>query len=178
VGYKQADVFRLPAEIFQVNAFDKDWLEILREFGMLTPSGVVKILWANIRALILTTILGMFTFGVLAEVLLMAPLMITGYFAGSLTQAGQGAFQYINALVLPHAILEVPAAILAGAAILQLGMAAISVPKGSSLGEGWTTSLAEWARILIGIVLPLLIAAAFLEVFLTPRIAVWLLSGS
>jgi uncharacterized membrane protein SpoIIM required for sporulation/ABC-type transport system involved in multi-copper enzyme maturation permease subunit len=178
VGYKQADVFRLPAEIFQVNAFDKDWLEILREFGMLTPSGVVKILWANIRALILTTILGIFTFGVLAEVLLMAPLMITGYFAGSLTQAGQGAFQYITALVLPHAILEVPAAILAGAAILQLGMAAISVPKGSSLGEGWTTSLAEWARISIGIVLPLLIAAAFLEVFLTPRIAVWLLSGS
>jgi len=178
VGYKQAEVFRLPAEIFQVTAFDKDWLEILREFGMLTPSGVVKILWANIRALILTTILGIFTFGVLAEVLLMAPLMITGYFAGSLTQAGQGAFQYITALVLPHAILEVPAAILAGAAILQLGMAAISVPKGSSLGEGWTTSLAEWARISIGIVLPLLIAAAFLEVFLTPRIAVWLLSGS
>ena len=178
VGYKQADVFRLPAEIFQVSAFDKDWLEILRGFGMLTPSGVVKILWANIRALILATLFGVFTFGVLAEILLMAPLTITGYFAGSLTQAGLGASQYITALVLPHAILEVPAAILAGAAILQLGMAAISLPKGSSLGDGWTTSLAEWARISIGIVLPLLIAAAFLEVFLTPRIAVWLLSGS
>lgn len=178
VGYKLADVFRLPAEIFQVNAFDKDWLEILREFGMLTPSGVVKILWANIRALILATIFGVFTFGVLAEILLMAPLAITGYFAGSLTQAGLSASQYITALVLPHAILEIPAAILAGAAILQLGMAAISLPKGSSLGEGWTNSLAEWARISIGIVLPLLIAAAFLEVFLTPRIAVWLLSGS
>jgi uncharacterized membrane protein SpoIIM required for sporulation len=86
--------------------------------------------------------------------------------------------QYMTALVLPHGILEVPAAILAGAAILQLGMAAISLPKGSSLGEGWMTSLAEWARVSIGIVLPLLIAAAFLEVFLTPRIAVWLLSGS
>ncbi|MEE8120153.1 MAG: stage II sporulation protein M [Anaerolineales bacterium] len=178
VGYGQAESYRLPAEIFQDNAFDKDWLEILRGFGMLTPSGVVKILWANIRALILTTILGVFTFGVLAEILLMAPLAIIGYFAGSLTQAGQGALQYLTALVLPHAILEVPAAILAGAAILQLGMAAISLPKGSSLGEGWITSFAEWARIMIGIVLPLLIAAAFLEVFLTPRIAVWLLSGS
>ena len=29
VGYKLADVFVLPAEIFQVNAFDKDWLEIV-----------------------------------------------------------------------------------------------------------------------------------------------------
>jgi len=145
---------------------------------MLTPSGVVKILWANIRAIILATILGVFTFGVLAEILLMAPLAIVGYFAGSLAQAGQGAMQYMTALVLPHGILEVPAAILAGAAILQLGMAAISLPKGSSLGEGWMTSLAEWARVSIGIVLPLLIAAAFLEVFLTPRIAVWLLSGS
>ena len=178
LGYRQAEVFKLPAEIFQVNAFDKDWLEILREFGMLTTSGAVKILWTNIRALLLATIMGVFTFGVLAEILLMAPLAITGYFAGSIAQAGQGALQYITALVLPHAILEVPAAILAGAAILQLGMAAISLPKGSSLGEGWITSLAEWARISIGIVLPLLIAAAFLESFITPRIAVWLLSGS
>jgi uncharacterized membrane protein SpoIIM required for sporulation len=79
---------------------------------------------------------------------------------------------------LPHAILEVPAAILAGAAILQLGMAAISLPKGSSLGEGWISSLAEWARISLGFVLPLLIAAAVIEVFITPRITVWLLSGS
>jgi len=178
VGYRQADVFRLPTEIFEVNAFDKDWLEVLRGFGMLTPSGAVRILWTNIRALLLATILGVFTFGVVAEILLMAPLAITGYFAGFLTQAGQGAAQYITALVLPHAILEVPAAILAGAAILQLGMAAISLPKGSSLGDGWITSLAEWARISIGIILPLLIAAAFLEAFITPRIAVWLLSGS
>ncbi|MGB2894991.1 MAG: stage II sporulation protein M [Anaerolineales bacterium] len=178
VGYGQAEVFRLPTEIFKDNAFDKDWLEVLRGFGMLTPNGAVRILWTNIRALLLATILGVFSFGVLSVILLMAPMAITGYFAGFLTQAGQGAAQYITALVLPHAILEVPAAILAGAAILQLGMAAISLPKGSSLGEGWTTSLAEWARISIGIVLPLLIAAAFLEVFITPRIAVWLLSGS
>jgi uncharacterized membrane protein SpoIIM required for sporulation len=178
VGYRQAAVFKLPSEIFQMNAFDKDWLMILREFGMLTPNGVVKILWANIRALFLATIFGVFTFGVVAEILLLAPLAIIGYFAGSLTQAGLDASQYLTALVLPHAIIEVPAAILSGAAILQLGMAAISLPKGSSLGEGWTTSLAEWARISIGIVLPLLITAAVLEVFLTPRIAVWLLSGS
>lgn len=178
LGYEQAKTFRLPAEIFQAAAFDQDWMEILREFGMLTPSGVVWILWANVRALLLATLFGVFTFGVLAEILLMAPLAITGYFAGSLALAGQGALQYIVALVLPHAIFEIPAAILAGAAILQLGMAAISLPKGSSLGEGWVSSLAEWARISVGFVLPLLVAAAVVEVFITPRIAVWLLSGS
>jgi len=59
--------------------------------------------------------------------------------------------------------------------MLQLGMAAISVPKGGSLGEGWIAAFAEWARIMLGVVLPLLICAAALEVFLTPRVAVWLL---
>jgi uncharacterized membrane protein SpoIIM required for sporulation len=81
------------------------------------------------------------------------------------------------ALVLPHAILEIPAAIIAGAAILQLGMAALSVPKGQSLSESWIKALAEWARLGIGLVLPLLFGAALIEVYITPRIALWLLFG-
>ena len=84
---------------------------------------------------------------------------------------------YMLALVVPHAIFEVPAAVLAGAAILQLGMAAISQPKGASLGEGLMRALAEWTRIMIGIVVPLLIVAAIVEVFVTPHLALRLLFG-
>ena len=39
-------------------------------------------------------------------------------------------------------------------------------------------SLAEWARISFGLVLPLLAGAAALEVFVTPRLAILLFTGS
>jgi len=127
---------------------------------------------------LVASLLGIFTFGVLSQILLMVSIGLVGYFAGNLALAGISVQRYLVALVLPHAIFEIPAAILAGAAILQLGMAAISLPKGTSLGEGWIRALAEWARVGVGIVLPMLIVAAALEVFVTPRVAIALLLGS
>jgi uncharacterized membrane protein SpoIIM required for sporulation len=142
---------------------------------MLSAEGWVRILFTNIRAILAASLLGMFTFGVLSLILFMVPVGLVGYFAGNLALAGVSVQRYMLALVLPHAVLELPAAILAGASILQLGMAAISLPKGSSLGQGWIKAFAEWLRIGVGIVLPLIAGAAALEVFVTPRIAIALL---
>ncbi len=177
IGYRYAAVFQLPPELLQFDSFNADWADFIRTFGMLSAEGWIRILFINVRALLLASLFGMFTFGVLSLILLMVPLGLVGYFAGNLALAGVSLQRYLLALVVPHAILEVPAAILAGAAILQLGMAAISLPKGSSLGEGWIKALAEWARVGLGIVLPLLIGAAALEVFVTPRVAIALLLG-
>jgi uncharacterized membrane protein SpoIIM required for sporulation len=145
---------------------------------MFSTTGWLKIFFINLRALAIASILGLFTLGVLAEILLMAPIAIIGYFAGNVALAGQDPLLLVGSLVAPHGIMEVPAALIAGGAILQLGMAAISLPKGSSLGEGWIKALAEWVRIMLGVVIPLLLAAAALEVFVTPRVALWVLSGS
>jgi len=174
-GLSYAEPFTLPAELFDLQGRQEEWLDVLSRFGMLSATGWLRVVFVNMRALILATILGAFTFGILSEILLMAPLGIVGYFAGNLALAGQDPWRYLAALVLPHGVLEIPAAVIAGGAMLQLGMAAISVPKGGSLGEGWIAAFAEWARIMLGVVLPLLICAAALEVFLTPRVAVWLL---
>jgi len=56
-------------------------------------------------------------------------------------------------------------------------MAAISLPKGMTLGSGWISAVGRWARVGIGLVIPLLILAAAVEAFITPRIAVILLTG-
>lgn len=177
IGYRYSTQFQLPPELLQVSAFDSDWADFIRSFGMLSAEGWIRILFTNIRALLAASLLGVFTFGVLSLILLMVSIGLVGYFAGNLALAGISVQRYMLALVLPHAILEFPAAILAGASILQLGMAAISLPKGSSLSQGWIRAFAEWARLGVGIVLPLLIAAAALEVFVTPRIAIALLLG-
>jgi len=177
LGQRFAGEYTLPAEIFQGQAFNQDWLEVLSQFGLLSAAGALRILLINLRALLLASLLGLFTFGVLAVILLMVPIGLTGYFAGNLALAGQQPLLFLAALILPHGWLEIPAAIISGAAILQLGLSVISTPHGSSLGEGWIRSLAEWARISLGLVLPLLVGAALLEALVTPRIAVMLLAG-
>jgi uncharacterized membrane protein SpoIIM required for sporulation len=114
---------------------------------------------------------------VLSIILLMAPVGIVGYFAGNMALAGHDAGRFLLALVVPHALLEIPAAIVGGAAILQLGLALISPPQGRSLGQNLLLGFAEWARLFSGLVVPLLAGAAALEVFVTPRIALLLLNG-
>ena len=109
--------------------------------------------------------------------LLMAPVGIVGFLAGNVSLAGTETSYLITALVLPHGIIEIPAAIIAGAAILQLGLAALSLPQGSSLGASWLVALGKWARLSLAIVIPLIIIAAAIEVFVTPRIALALLGG-
>jgi uncharacterized membrane protein SpoIIM required for sporulation len=60
---------------------------------------------------------------------------------------------------------------------LKLGASVISPPPGKTLGEGWLMALADWAKISLALVLPLLAAAAVLEAFVTPRIVIALLGG-
>ena len=177
-GYHYASVFTLPGELFDWHTSGGEFEAALRRFGMYSTAGWLKIFLINLRALAVATLLGLFTLGVLGEILLMAPIAIVGYFAGNFAIAGNNPILLLSGLVAPHAVLEVPAALLAGAAILQIGMAAISLPRGSSIGEGWIKAAAEWLRIMTGLVIPLLLAAAALEVFITPRVALWLLAGS
>ena len=177
VGFQLAEQFTLPADFVTLSTINEETAVRFRDLSLFGQAGWLWIFSNNIRAIAIATILGTFTFGVLAEILLMAPIGIIGYFMGNIAFAGGNSLLFMIALVLPHAILEIPAAIIAGAAILQLGMAALSVPKGQSLSESWIIALAEWARLGIGLVLPLLLGAALIEAYITPRIALRLLFG-
>lgn len=177
VGVRLAPQFMLPLDPTRLDALPQTLADQLQRVGLMSAEGWWWILRTNLTALALATVLGAFSFGVAGVILLMASTAIVGYLAGSLALAGQNAGLFLGALVLPHATLEIPAALLAGAAIIRLGLAAVSLPRGTSLGESWLKALAEWARIGLGLVLPLLIGAALLEAFVTPRIAVLLLGG-
>jgi hypothetical protein len=177
IGQSQAARFPLPAEMLRMGQLEGSAAEELLRFGMLNGSGWMWVISNNLRAMGLATLLGAFSFGVASIVLNMAPMAIIGYFAGNVAMAGQGVFKFLLALVIPHAILEIPAAILGGAAMIRLGMVIVSPPQGRSLGQNWVIALADWARVFVGLVVPLLIGAAALEVFVTPRVALLLLHG-
>jgi uncharacterized membrane protein SpoIIM required for sporulation len=175
LGLSFAERFVLPADFINLDAVSQELETHMRQFGLLSERGLVWILWNNVRALIISTLLGAFTLGILGQILLMAPYGIIGYLAGNVMLSGGEPMRFFIALILPHAIFEFPAALIAGAAILKLGLAALSIPKGMSLSEGFVTAFAQLARVALGIVLPLLIVAAAVEVYVTPRIALWLL---
>jgi len=177
VGLHLATTFTLPSDLLNLEQLPET---LTGEFGfieLMSLRGWTWIVGNNLRAILLASLLGVFSFGIVSELLLMAPIAIVGYIAGNLCGAGQDAVRILTGLVLPHAIFEVPAAILAGAAALRLGMVVISPGEGSTLGEAWIAALAEWARVMLGLVLPLLLLAALVEAFITPRVALALLNG-
>lgn len=177
IGLHLANQFTLPADLLAVDRLDASLATNLRQLGLLSGRGMVVILLNNLRAIAIASFLGVFSFGVLAIVLLMAPVALVGYFAGNAGLAGLTVGRFLMALVVPHALLEIPAAIIAGASILELGMALIRPNGEGTLGRRWLVALAEWARVGLAVVVPLLAAAAAIEVFLTPLVALRMLGG-
>ncbi|HSR47979.1 MAG TPA: stage II sporulation protein M [Anaerolineales bacterium] len=177
VGVRLSASWPLPGELFNLAASEEVVRANLDALGFLRPEGWAWVFSNNVRAILLASVLGAFTFGVLGLVLLSVPLVILGYLAGNLAAAGASAATLMAALVLPHALFEIPAAILAGAAIVRWGMVVVSPAGGRSLGEHWLKGMAEWARLTIGLVLPLLALAALIEVFVTPVVALQVLFG-
>jgi uncharacterized membrane protein SpoIIM required for sporulation len=70
--------------------------------------------------------------------------------------------------LLPHGIFEIPALILASAAMLRIGVVLVTPQMGRSLGEVMLELLADWAKVAVGVVIPLLLIAAVIETYVTP----------
>ncbi len=172
LGAAQAERFRLPPQILSLDAMGGDFAAQFADFGLLAWRGVATIFLHNVRAILLATVLGVFSLGVMSTIVLALPLALAGYFAASLAGAGESPWTFLAAFILPHGSVEIPAAILSGAAILRLGASLLAAPSGTSVGETWLRALADWARVFLGVVLPLLLLAAALEVFLTPQVVV------
>lgn len=177
IGASQARIFVLPPEVLDLQHLDEGFVQGLDAIRFFSVSGVGTVWLHNVRAMLLATALGVFSFGVLGVVVLMLPLILVGYFMGSLAGVGLSPLTFLSALVLPHGILEIPAILLAGAAIIRLGAALATPAPGRTIGEAWLQSLADWAKVMFGLVLPLLLGAAVIEVLVTPRLALAILGG-
>ena len=73
--------------------------------------------------------------------------------------------------LIPHGLVEIPALLLAAAAGLRWNTVFIAPPPRITVSESWIKAAADFARVFVGLVLPLLLVAAFIEAFITP----WLL---
>jgi stage II sporulation protein M len=75
-----------------------------------------------------------------------------------------------GAAILPHGLFELTAVFLATAAVLKVGAVLVTPQPDKSLGEVFLLSLADWFRVFVGLVVPLLAFAAVIEVYVTPLV--------
>jgi uncharacterized membrane protein SpoIIM required for sporulation len=59
--------------------------------------------------------------------------------------------------------------------VLHAGAALATPDTKRTVGEVWLAALADWAKMMVGVVIPLLFVAAAVEVWVTPRIAALML---
>ena len=175
IGIDLADQFPLPPALLDVSNLRIETFSRLGEISLMSPSGIPVIWFHNLRVVVLALLLGVFSFSVLGLLIVMLPLVLVGYFAASFAGAGVSPLMFGTAFVLPHGILEIPALLIAGAGILRIGAQIVAPSQGKSIGEVFVRGLAEWCQVVVGFVAPMLLAAAALEVFVTPRGVVWLL---
>jgi len=173
LGASQARVYVLPNEIFNFENLKNGISGEIEGVGYIrffTVGGVFTIWWHNFRTILLATIAGMISFGVLGILVMALPFALIGYFAGAVAMAGISPMLFLTATVLPHGVLEIPAILLAGAAILKLGATLSAPAPGRTISEALLVALGDWARIMVALVIPILLGAAILEIYLTPQI--------
>lgn len=134
------------------------------------------ILMQNIRAVVGALLLSIFSLGVGALALMPVTFLLLGYLVGLMIHAHY-TLTFIAGAILTHGVIEIPAVFLATGAALALGAAITRPPKGETVGHAWIVALGATLRLMLGLVIPGLIIAAFIEAFITPQVILWILGG-
>lgn len=134
------------------------------------------VIWQNARVLLAATILGMFSFGVAPLIITPIVYAILGYVLSQFILAGFDLTIFVAAL-LPHGIIEIPVILLATAIAFRLGAVMTKPPSGETVGFAWTVAVGDTIKLWVTLVVPGLLLAALLEVFLTPVVVAAVVGG-
>lgn len=124
----------------------------------------------NVRAVLLILVAGLVSFSVLGIIVYLLNLGFVGVVLAAFGFMGYSPLNLAFAGVLPHGIFEIPALIITSAAVLRIGAVLVTPQSGRSLGVVVLEVLADWLKVTIGVVFPLLAIAAIIEAYLTPVI--------
>ena len=124
----------------------------------------------NTRAVALIFLAGLVSFSVLGVLLYMLNIGLIGGVYALLELLGLQPLPIFLAGVLPHGIFELPALMIGAAVVLYMGVAIVTPQTGKSMGEVIIELFADWTKIFLGLVVPLLAVAAVIEAYITPVI--------
>lgn len=135
------------------------------------PAPVV--FYINVRTTIVFLLLGLVSFGTLGLTGFIANVVLVGGLLGGAQLVGYSPWLVFVTGILPHGVFELSAVFLATAAMLKVGAQLVTPQPDKSLGETLLLSLADWCRVFVGIVLPFLVIAALIEIYVTPVLFKW-----
>lgn len=124
----------------------------------------------NFRSTAIIAFMGLFSFGVLGIVLYVVNIGLIGVLIGLFQLAGYSPGPILLAGVAPHGIFEIPALIISSAAVLHIGLMLVTPQAHRTLGEVMLEALADWLKVTLALVAPLLAVAAVIETYVTPQI--------
>ena len=174
IGLSQINRFMIPLDQTSLQNLDENLDTVLKIWPLFSIGPVLAIWWQNVRVMLLAMIVGLFSFGILGMLPLIASVAVAGYLLALLTANGFSVISYLG-FVLPHGIFEIPAVILATAAVFQFGVILATPTQERTIGEVFISSAADWVKVMVGIVIPVLLLAAGIEAWLTPRLAILLM---
>jgi uncharacterized membrane protein SpoIIM required for sporulation/ABC-type transport system involved in multi-copper enzyme maturation permease subunit len=172
VGWLFAVRNPLPADLLTLEGINRETFDQFEGAGVLPSLSTWGILSHNVRSLLAAGLLAVLSFGSLAILLLMAPVAIIAFVTAQMALTGNNPLLFVSTFVLPHGIVELPAAIIATAAAVRLGISIVSPPPGMTVSQSWLQALAYFVKLFILVVIPLLVVAALIEVHITPWLVV------
>ncbi|MEP6894528.1 MAG: stage II sporulation protein M, partial [Chloroflexota bacterium] len=115
--------------------------------------------FSNVRATLAFLFAGLISFSTLGVALFMVNMVLIGGVLGAASLIHYSPLLVFVSAVLPHGMFEITAVILATAAVLKIGAVLVTPQPDKSMGEVFLLSLADWFRVFIGLVVPMLAIA-------------------
>jgi uncharacterized membrane protein SpoIIM required for sporulation len=168
VRFVPAHMSLTPEKVTSIRTFVADNLTDLDEMSQRLPAPILFL--HNARTTVVFLLLGLLSFSTLGLTLFIGNIGLVGGVMGAASLVGFSPLLTFIAGVLPHGIFELSAVFLATAAMFRVGAQLVTPQTEKSLGEVLLVSLADWCRVFVGLVLPLLAVAALIEVYVTPQL--------
>lgn len=172
LGADFAQQHPLPANVLPLEQISANTFGNLQKVRLLPEINTSFIFFNNLRVIILAAVSSVFSFGVLALFLTLLNMGLVSFIITQIVLLGYNPWLFVTAFILPHGIFEIPAILLGMTFALRIGAALVSPPPGLDLGQGLILTIANFLKILIFVIMPLLLLAAYIEANITPQIVI------
>jgi uncharacterized membrane protein SpoIIM required for sporulation/ABC-type Na+ efflux pump permease subunit len=166
---------------YRIRGFDAALAQIGQAPGPSVPLALL-IFANNVRVSLLAPLFSAVSFGLFAFLVPAVAFAQIGYVSstlvsrgGSLLELGAASpLQFLLAYVLPHGIVELPTFVLCAALGLRIGAALLAPPKGFTVAQNLLWASANFVKMWLLLLGPLVLAGSLIEGLISPRIIAWL----
>lgn len=169
--------YPIPSGAFPLQQISASTFERVHRVNFLPEISTSAIFINNLRVLLLAGLVSVFSFGALTLLLTLVNMGLVSFLITEIVLLGYNPWLFVAAFILPHGILEIPAILIGMTFALRMGAALVSPPEGLDVGQGLLLTSANFIKVLILVVIPLLFIAAFIEANITPQIVLAVYAG-